>query len=86
MARLLVHKRAAKVLSGLEPELRGQILDRLEALAADPGTAPGVKPMQGEWRGYYRVRHGDWRLIYLWDRAADTILVAHAGPRGDVYK
>ena len=47
---------------------------------------PGVKPMAGEWAGHFRLRHGDLRVIYLQDRAADTLIVAHIGPRGDVYK
>ncbi len=46
---------------------------------------PGVKPMAGEWVGHFRLRHGDLRVIYLHDRAADTLIVAHTGPRGDVY-
>ena len=42
--------------------------------------------MAGEWAGYLRLRHGDLRVIYLHDRAADTLVIAHIGPRGDVYK
>ena len=47
---------------------------------------PGVKHMAGEWAGHFRLRHGDLRVIYLHDRAADALIVAHIGPRGDVYK
>ena len=86
MARLVIHKRAARYLEGLAPKLRGQLLDKLEALGQEPDEAAGVKPMHGEWQGYYRLRHGDWRVIYLCDRKADTVVIAHAGPRGDVYK
>jgi mRNA interferase RelE/StbE len=46
----------------------------------------GVKPMAGEWKGFFRLRHGDLRVIYFLDRANDTIVIAHVGPRGDVYK
>jgi len=46
----------------------------------------GVKPMAGEWAGFHRMRHGDLREIYMHDPSADTIIVAHIGPRGDVYK
>jgi mRNA-degrading endonuclease RelE of RelBE toxin-antitoxin system len=38
--------------------------------------------MAGEWAGYYRLRHGDLRITYLHDCAADTIVVAH----GDICK
>ena len=47
---------------------------------------PGVKAMVGEWKGFYRLRHGDLRIIYSLDMANQTVVVAHIGPRGDVYK
>jgi mRNA interferase RelE/StbE len=47
---------------------------------------PGVKPMAGEWAGFFRLRHGDLRVIYILDRAGDSVVIAHIGPRGDVYK
>jgi mRNA-degrading endonuclease RelE of RelBE toxin-antitoxin system len=40
---------------------------KLTELAANPDSAPGVKPMAGEWTGYFRLRHGDLRVIYLHD-------------------
>lgn len=86
MPRLVIHKRAARYLEGMDARARAQLLDKLEALAEDPVAMPGVKPMHGEWKGYHRLRHGDWRVIYLWDRGADTVVIAHAGTRGDIYK
>ena len=59
---------------------------KLTDLARNPDAMPGVKPMAGEWAGFFRLRHGDLRVIYLYDRAKDTIIIAHVGPRGDVYK
>lgn len=59
---------------------------KLKELARNPSTATGVKPMAGEWLGFYRLRHANLRIIYLHDRANDAIVIAHIGPRGDVYK
>jgi len=59
---------------------------KLTDLAQNPEAMPGVKPMSGEWAGFFRLRHGDLRVIDLHDRANDTIVIAHVGPRGDVYK
>jgi len=86
MARLAIHKRAARYLQSMNARVRAQLLDKLESLGTDPETAPGVKPMQGEWKEYFRLRHGDWRVIFLRDRAADTVIITHVGPRGDIYK
>lgn len=59
---------------------------RLEALAASPGEAANVKPMEGDFEGCHRLRHGDLRVIYFWDKGADTVEVLVIGPRGDIYK
>jgi mRNA interferase RelE/StbE len=58
----------------------------LEELARNPNVMPGVISMSVEWAGFCRMRHGDLRIIFLYDRITDTIIVAHVGPRGDVYK
>jgi mRNA interferase RelE/StbE len=86
MPKLLVHKRAARYLERMDARIKAQLVRKLEALAQNPQTMHGVKPMAGEWSGFFRLRHGDLRVIYLYDRAADTIIIAHVGPRGDVYK
>jgi len=86
MPRLLVHRRAARYLERMDERIKEQLKRKLEQLAKNPNAAPGVRPMAGEWAGFYRLRHGDLRVIYLFDRTSDTIVVAHIGPRGDVYK
>jgi len=70
----------------LDARIKAQLKTKLEQLAHNPDLMSGVKPMAGEWAGFYRLRHGKLRVIYLYDRSADTIVVAHIGPRGDVYK
>ena len=86
MARLVVHDRAARYVQRLDMRLKAQVLAKLAELAEHPDAMPGVKPMAGEWAGFCRMRHGDLRIIFLHDRARDTVVVAHVGPRGDVYK
>jgi mRNA interferase RelE/StbE len=86
MPQLVVHNRAAHYIKRMDARVKKQLLAKLKELARNPNGVPGVKPMAGEWNGYYRLRHGDLRIIYLHDRAHDTIVVAHVGPRGDAYK
>jgi mRNA-degrading endonuclease RelE of RelBE toxin-antitoxin system len=38
----------------------GDVISRLEQWPA----VSGHKPMTGEWRGHYRIRMGDWRVIF----------------------
>jgi mRNA-degrading endonuclease RelE of RelBE toxin-antitoxin system len=34
----------------------------------------------------FRVRHGDWRAVYVVDRAADVVRVERIGHRSEVYR
>jgi mRNA interferase RelE/StbE len=77
---------AACYIERMDARIKAQLITKLEGLARNPVAMPGVKPMAGEWAGFYRLRHGDLRVIYLHDRANDTIVISHVGPRGDVYK
>lgn len=43
-----------------------------------------VKPLKGS-KGSYRLRVGDWRVVYS-RPDSDTILIEQIGPRGEVYK
>jgi mRNA-degrading endonuclease RelE of RelBE toxin-antitoxin system len=36
--------------------------------------------------GHYRLRVGDWRVIFAHDQATCTILVRHVLPRGRAYE
>jgi mRNA interferase RelE/StbE len=70
----------------MDARIKVQLIAKLEGLAENPDAMFGVKPMAGEWKGFFRLRHGDLRVIYLYDRSDDAIIIAHVGPRGDVYK
>jgi len=86
MPTLVVHRRAARYIQGMDARIKAQLIAKLQELAKNPKAMPGVKPMAGEWEGFFRLRHGDLRIIYLHDLPNDTIVIAHIGPRGDVYK
>jgi mRNA interferase RelE/StbE len=86
MPKLVVHARAARYIQRMDARVKAQLISKLESLAKNPSSAAGVKPMAGEWAGFHRMRHGDLRVIYLHDRARDQIVIAHVGPRGDIYK
>jgi mRNA interferase RelE/StbE len=86
MPKLVVHSRAAGYFRRMDARIKGQLIAKLEVLATNPDRMPGVKPMAGEWAGFFRMRHGDLRIIFLHDRTNDMIVIAHVGPRGDVYK
>lgn len=57
----------------------------IDALATDPRPA-GAIAMQGEFSDLYRIRWGDYRVIYRVKNAELVVLVVALGDRGDVYE
>jgi mRNA interferase RelE/StbE len=82
--RIVVHKRVAAYLQRLPEMQRERIKAAIRSLENNPTNVAHVKPMLGEWAGYWRLRIGDWRVIY-WVNTV-TIYVDYIGSRGDVYK
>lgn len=67
-------------------KVRGQIKRRIEALAANP-VPPGAKQLQGVVDGkypVYRVRQGDYRILY--SIRPIIIVILDIGNRKDVYR
>jgi mRNA interferase RelE/StbE len=80
---LLIKRSAAKELEGLPLKDRRRIVRRIQNLATDPRPA-GVEKLTGEDK--YRLRQGDYRILYTIDDAARMIVVVKLGQRGDVYR
>ncbi len=74
---------AAKTLGKMDPTIRRRILRRLEALGAEPRPAD-VKRLQGR-SDQWRIRVGDWRIIYRIEDERLLILVVRIGHRSSVY-
>lgn len=75
---------AAKQISRLPQSTRQRILDVIESLGTDP-RPPGSTKLVGE-RTAWRVRIGDYRVIYDLVESELTIIVVRAGHRRDVYR
>ncbi len=59
-----------------------RILKKIERTLAEEGRSG--EPLAGEFAGLFRLRVGDYRVIYA--RMADGYLVLRIGHRGDVYR
>ena len=81
---LLLSPASVRALLAMPKREREQLRARLDAIAAAPGEPhPGVIAMQGQPRGRYRVRQGDWRAIFRID--GEDVLVLRIGHRREVY-
>lgn len=84
--KVVVHNRAIRYLNKLPEFQRERIKQSLKELENGIAETPNVRPMAGDWKGYYRMRLGNIRIIFWIDHPARMIYVDHIGSRGDVYK
>lgn len=68
----------------LDRETQKRILSLLEKLQQQPRPREATK-LQGE-EGLYRIRSGDYRVIYLVEDRKLLVLVVKVGHRREVYK
>ena len=82
---VVVGKRAEKTLGTLPKPTRERIIQSINKLKDGP-YQPGldVKPLNG--RPEWRLRVGDWRVLFLVYNAEIRIIVISVSPRGDAYK
>ncbi|MEN9461628.1 MAG: hypothetical protein RIS84_1648 [Pseudomonadota bacterium] len=83
--QLLLHKSVTKFLQKCSD--KALISQKLEVLKQNPYTHPqlDIKIMQG-YENLYRLRVGQYRLIYQVKENELIIFMLKAGQRGDVYK
>lgn len=61
-------------------------IDSLLKLLTENPRPPKVKRLQGEFRKYYRVRTGDFRIIYAIEDDRLVICVIRIGDRKEIYR
>lgn len=84
MAYKIVYKISAeKSFAKLSKEVQLRIFQAVQRLANDP-RPPGVKKLQSAF-DLYRIRIGDYRIIYTINDQQLKILIVTIGHRSDVY-
>lgn len=74
---------AVRALRKLDPTLRGRVQGAIALLGTDP-RPPGARKLQG--RDGFRVRVGDYRIIYTVNDGVLIVVVITNGHRRDVYE
>ena len=75
---------AEKNLAKLSAQTQSRILGALRRLSDDPRRAPGVKKLAGE--SLYRLRVGDFRVIFAVHDGPAEVVVLKIGHRLDIYR
>jgi mRNA interferase RelE/StbE len=85
MYKIIFTKDAQKTLLRLPSNTAILVRQKLEQLAEDPFASNlNAKKLQN--RQGYRLRIGDWRVIYELQNDELTILIMKIAPRGEVYR
>ena len=83
--RLLIKPSAGKEIEALDQKKdRQRIVKRIVALASEPRAA-GCEKLAGAGERY-RVRQGQFRIVYAIDDASRTVEVVKVGHRREVYR
>jgi mRNA interferase RelE/StbE len=74
---------ARKELESLPDNVLARVVSKLESLTQDPRPA-GCKKLKG-YKDQWRIRIGDWRVVYIIDDNARLVSVTRIAHRREVY-
>ena len=83
MSAVILTSESRQQFDELRPPMRGRVAAVLERLAAWPRVS-GVKSLRGALAGSFRVRTGDYRVVFRPER--DVVVVTRISLRRDVYE
>jgi mRNA interferase RelE/StbE len=73
-------------LRGIAPATRTRLLDKLEWIGENAEIVQHQALQGDEWKGCYKYRVGDYRIIYKIEHSLTKLTVLKVGHRRDVYK
>ena len=73
-----------RALAKLPQDLQGRIIRKIESLAENP-RPPGVEKLSGA-EDLYRVRTGEYRIVYSIEDRTVTVTIVRVGHRKDIYR
>jgi len=71
-------------LDAISQVMRVRILKKIEWLSVNFENVSSL-PLTGQWSGFYKLRVGDYRVIYEFDIENQLIFVARVGHRREIY-
>jgi len=72
-------------LASLDSQTRRRILERLKWFSENFDHITPL-PLGGEWRGFFKLRVGDWRIVYKPNYENHRVVIHRIGFRDKVYK
>jgi mRNA interferase RelE/StbE len=81
--RIVIKKSAAKEIEKIQKKDRIRIVEKIRSLASDPHPT-GSQKLSGQEK--YRIRQGNYRILYQLMNEELVISVVKVGHRRDIYK
>jgi mRNA interferase RelE/StbE len=75
---------ARKELDALPDNVLSRVIRKMDSLGQQPRPA-GCKKLKG-YKDQWRLRVGDWRVVYIIDDAAKLVSITRIAHRRDVYE
>jgi mRNA interferase RelE/StbE len=72
-------------LASLDKEIGQRVLDKLKWFIQNIDNIP-LLPLKGKFSGLYKLRVGDWRIIYDINHEEKVVTVHKVGHRREIYK
>ena len=82
--QIIIHRKAEKTLKRLRGEMLNRTRQAIRSLAENP-RPKGYKKIMGH-ENLFRIRVGDWRIIYAIEDEQLIILILTVAPRSGIYK
>lgn len=83
--KIIWHEKALDDLKRVDKSKAKSIVEKVKNYLSKEPLSIG-KPMKGIFKGLYRYRFGDFRIIYAIDRGEQSIIVLKIGDRKEVYR
>ena len=86
MYNVVLSVKAEEIYATANQALAKKIARCFEQLEQNPRFHPNVKPLKGDFAGYYRDRIGDYRVIYQVDDGTDQVMITTIVHRREAYE
>ncbi len=85
MHKIEFNKSVEKDLKKIPTKDLKKIIEKIESLTENP-FPDGFKALKGDLKGYYRIRQGNYRVVYKVENKILTIFIVRVGNRKEIYK
>lgn len=85
MFRILLHNKAAKIYKKLDDKTATRINRAIDALKGNPFYGKGIKRLKGKLEGKYRLRVGEYRIVYRVEEKERVVIILNIALRERVY-